>query len=163
MQRRGTLLKFLLMFFSVALNVLTKQAQKLREKRRRKFREKTSPRTAPSKMEALPKTSLCRNPLLRLEACVTSCPITAEMRRGYFCITFGGFCWGLSWRIFLGTFPHKNEKKKKSGDKIRKTKKKSGSSKTLSVATPAEPCGQKKQTANFGRRKTFRKVPVKYF
>ena len=34
------------------------------------------------------------------------------------CIKFGGFCRGFSWRIFLGTFSHKNEEKK-SGDKIR--------------------------------------------
>ena len=34
------------------------------------------------------------------------------------CINFGGFCRGFSWRIFLGTFSHKNEEKK-SGDKIR--------------------------------------------
>ena len=33
------------------------------------------------------------------------------------CINFGGFCRGFSWRIFLGTFSHKNEEKK-SGDKI---------------------------------------------
>ena len=38
---------------------------------------------------------------------------------GDFCsISFGGFCRGFSWRIFLGTFSHKNEEKK-SGDKIR--------------------------------------------
>ena len=34
------------------------------------------------------------------------------------CINFGGFCRGFSWRIFLGTFSHKNEEKI-SGDKIR--------------------------------------------
>ena len=34
------------------------------------------------------------------------------------CINFGGFCRGFSWRIFLGTFQHKNEEKK-SGDTIR--------------------------------------------
>ena len=34
------------------------------------------------------------------------------------CINFGGFSWGFSWRIFLGTFSHKNEEKK-SGEKIR--------------------------------------------
>ena len=34
------------------------------------------------------------------------------------CIKFGGFCRGFSWRIFLGTFSHKNEEKK-SGEKIR--------------------------------------------
>ena len=33
------------------------------------------------------------------------------------CANFGGFCRGFSWRIFLITFSHKNEKK--SGDKIR--------------------------------------------
>ena len=36
------------------------------------------------------------------------------------CINFGGFCRGFSWRIFLGTFSHKNEKKspkKKSAKK----------------------------------------------
>ena len=44
------------------------------------------------------------------------------------CANFGGFCRGFSWRIFLGTFSHKNEEKK-SGDeireKIRRPKKKS--------------------------------------
>ena len=34
------------------------------------------------------------------------------------CINFGGFCRGFSWRIFLGTFSHKNEEKK-IGEKIR--------------------------------------------
>ena len=34
------------------------------------------------------------------------------------CIIFGGFCRGFSWKIFLGTFSHKNEEKK-SGEKIR--------------------------------------------
>ena len=34
------------------------------------------------------------------------------------CINFGGFSRGFSWRIFLGTFSHKNEEKK-SGEKIR--------------------------------------------
>ena len=34
------------------------------------------------------------------------------------CRKFGGFCRGSSWRIFLGTFSHKNEEKK-SGDKLR--------------------------------------------
>ena len=34
------------------------------------------------------------------------------------CINFGGFCRGFSWRVFLGTFSHKNEEKR-SGDKIR--------------------------------------------
>ena len=34
------------------------------------------------------------------------------------CIEFGGFSRGFPWRIFLGTFPHKNEEKK-SGEKIR--------------------------------------------
>ena len=28
------------------------------------------------------------------------------------CINFGGFCRGFSWKIFLGTFSHKNEEKK---------------------------------------------------
>ena len=28
------------------------------------------------------------------------------------CISFGGFCRGFSWRIFLGTFSHKNEEQK---------------------------------------------------
>ena len=41
------------------------------------------------------------------------------------CISFGGFCRGFSWRIFLGTFSHKNEEKK-CGDK---SAKKSGGSK----------------------------------
>ena len=39
---------------------------------------------------------------------------------GDFCsINFGGFCREFSWRIFLGTFSHRNEERK-SGDKIRK-------------------------------------------
>ena len=42
---------------------------------------------------------------------------SAESCRGFCCINFGGFCRGFSWRIFLGTFSHKNEKT--SGDKIR--------------------------------------------
>ena len=44
---------------------------------------------------------------------------SAEMCVGDLCcINFGGFCRGFSWRIFLGTFSHKNEEKK-SGEKIR--------------------------------------------
>ena len=31
---------------------------------------------------------------------------------GDFSFSFGGCCWGFSWRIFLGTCSHKNEKKK---------------------------------------------------
>ena len=42
------------------------------------------------------------------------------------CATFGGFCWGFSWSIFLGIFPTKL--RIKSGDKIRK---KSGGSKNI--------------------------------
>ena len=38
------------------------------------------------------------------------------------CINFGGFCRGFSWRIFLGTFSHKNEEK----NPARKSAKKSG-------------------------------------
>ena len=34
------------------------------------------------------------------------------------CVKFGGCCRGFSWRIFLGTFSHKNEEKN-SGEKIR--------------------------------------------
>ena len=43
------------------------------------------------------------------------------------CINFGGFCRGFSWRIFLGTFSHKNEEKisgKKIREKIRRPKNK---------------------------------------
>ena len=41
------------------------------------------------------------------------------------CISFGGFCRGFSWRIFEGTFSHKNEEKKSAT----KSAKKSGGSK----------------------------------
>ena len=51
---------------------------------------------------------------------------------GDFCLIFGGFCRGFSWRIFLGTFPRKNEGKnpatrsaKKSGSSITKIREKS--------------------------------------
>ena len=43
------------------------------------------------------------------------------------CISFGGLCRGFSWRIFLGTFSHKNEEKnpaRKSAKKIRRLKNK---------------------------------------
>ena len=43
-----------------------KQARKVREKLRRKLREKLHPELLPSKKETSPKTSLCRNPLLRV-------------------------------------------------------------------------------------------------
>ena len=56
-------LKFLLKFF-VALNVPAKQALKLRQKLPPKLRRKLRPKPPPSKMQTLPKTSLCRNPLL---------------------------------------------------------------------------------------------------
>ena len=36
--------------------------------------------------------------------------------RDFCCANFGGFCRGLSWRIFLCTFSHKKEEKK-TGDK----------------------------------------------
>ena len=55
-------------------------------------------------------------------------PICRNALEGVCCINFGGFSLGFSWRIFLGTFSHKNERKKKtSGEKIRE--KKSGGSK----------------------------------
>ena len=44
---------------------------------------------------------------------------SAEMCRGFLLYKFWRICRGFSWRIFLGTFSHKNEEKK-SGDKIRK-------------------------------------------
>ena len=44
---------------------------------------------------------------------------SAEMCRGFCCANFEGFCRGFSSRIYLCTFPHKNEENK-SGDKIRK-------------------------------------------
>ena len=47
---------------------------------------------------------------------------SAEMCRGFLLwINFGRFSRGFSWRIFLGTFSHKNEEKK-SGEKIREKK-----------------------------------------
>ena len=36
---------------------------------------------------------------------------TAPKIGDFCCIKFGGFCRGFSWRIFLGTFSHKNEEK----------------------------------------------------
>ena len=45
-------------------------------------------------------------------------PICRNVSEDFCCINFGGFSRGFSWRIFLGTFSHKNEEKK-SGDKIR--------------------------------------------
>ena len=53
-------------------------------------------------------------------------PICRNVLEDFCCIKFGGFSRGFSWRIFLGTFSHKNEEKK-SGEKIRE--KKSGGSK----------------------------------
>ena len=44
--------------------------------------------------------------------------ICRNVLEDFCCINFGGFCRGFSWRIFLGTFSHKNEEKK-SGEKIR--------------------------------------------
>ena len=58
-------LKFLLKFF-FALNVPAKQGRNLHEKLRGKLRAKLRPELPPSKTETSPKTSLCRNPLLRL-------------------------------------------------------------------------------------------------
>ena len=50
---------------------------------------------------------------------------------GDFCrINFGGFCRGFSWRIFLGTFSHKNEEK----NPARKSAKKSGGPKNINPA-----------------------------
>ena len=45
-------------------------------------------------------------------------PICRNVLEDFCCIKFGGFSRGFSWRIFLGTFSHKNEEKK-SGEKIR--------------------------------------------
>ena len=45
-------------------------------------------------------------------------PICRSVSEDFCCINFGGFSRGFSWRIFLGTFSHKNEEKK-SGEKIR--------------------------------------------
>ena len=42
-------------------------------------------------------------------------PICRSVSEEFFCINFGGFSRRFSWRIFLGTFSHKNEEKK-SGD-----------------------------------------------
>ena len=54
-----------------------------------------------------------------LLSCLIIGPAPLQKVVGDFCCrSFGGFCRGFSWRIFLGTFSHKN-KEKKSGDKIR--------------------------------------------
>ena len=45
-------------------------------------------------------------------------PICRNVLEDFCCTKFGGFSRGFSWRIFLGTFSHKNEEKK-SGEKIR--------------------------------------------
>ena len=45
-------------------------------------------------------------------------PICRNVLKDFCCIKFGGFSRGFSWRIFLGTFSHKNEERK-SGEKIR--------------------------------------------
>ena len=45
-------------------------------------------------------------------------PICRNVLEDFCCINFGGFSRGFSWRIFLGTFSHKNEEEK-SGEKIR--------------------------------------------
>ena len=60
---------------------------------------------------------------------------SAEMCRGFCCVNFGGFCWGFSWRIFPGTFSHKNEVKK-TGDKIRENKKNPAAQKYKSAKNP---------------------------
>ena len=57
-----------------ALNVPAKQGRKLRGKLRGKLREKLREKLPPSKTETSPKTSLCRNPLLNLEANYNSRP-----------------------------------------------------------------------------------------
>ena len=44
--------------------------------------------------------------------------ICRSVLEDFCCINFGGFSRGFSWRIFLGTFSHKDEEKK-SGDRIR--------------------------------------------
>ena len=46
--------------------------------------------------------------------------ICRNVLEDFCCINFGGFSRRFSWRIFLGTFSHKNEDKK-SGEKIRET------------------------------------------
>ena len=45
-------------------------------------------------------------------------PICRNVLEDFCCINSGGVSRGFSWRIFLGTFSHKNEEKK-SGEKIR--------------------------------------------
>ena len=44
--------------------------------------------------------------------------ICRNVLEDFCCINFGGFSRGFSWKIFLGTFSHKNEEKI-SGEKIR--------------------------------------------
>ena len=52
-------------------------------------------------------------------------PICRNVLEDFCCINFGGFSRGFSWRIFLGTFSHKNEEK----NPAKKSAKKSGGSK----------------------------------
>ena len=54
----------------------------------------------------------------RYENKILPLPICRNVSEDFCCINSGGFSRGFSWRIFLGTFSHKNEEKK-SGDKIR--------------------------------------------
>ena len=58
-------------------------------------------------------------PHLEPRAYVLPRPICRNVLEDVCCIKFGGFFRGFSWRIFLGTFSHKNEEEK-SGEKIRK-------------------------------------------
>ena len=58
----------------------------------------------------------CEKRILRPELLAQPAPLQ-KCAGDFCCVNFGGFCRGLSWRIFLGTISHQNEKK--SGDKIR--------------------------------------------
>ena len=54
-----------------------------------------------------------RGPGKRRNSCAIAWPgPSAEMCRGFLLKNFWGFCQGFSWRIFLGTFSHKNDEKK---------------------------------------------------
>ena len=86
--------------------------------------------------------------------------------------TTTGCLWD-TWRDKQGLYGMENGQKGRNGEKVENPK--HGKQPTVifgpfwgglpfvGVATPADPRGERSFFANFGRRKTFRKVPVKYF